>query len=106
MEHPKDYERRDTNSLFISIFAAVCIVSIVVSIFGLDFYFDYMKEKVQKEAEENQEVKALVDEDKDKQNEILEKGITVKKVDGGTTTSKKISEAMKEYSEKDQKERK
>lgn len=102
MEHPKDYERTDTNSLYISIFAIVCIVSIIVSIFFLDFYFDYVKEGViQGATDEKAEVNIL----KKEQNAILKNSITVE-TEKGATTTKPIDKAMKEFSEKDLKKRK
>ena len=104
MEHPEDYERTDTNSFYITIFAIVCIISVIGSIFVLDFYFDYVKQQVKDEAQPAEE-KAEINTLKKEQNAVLEGSITVDTEDGQKTT-KPISEAIKDYSEEDLKKRK
>ena len=103
MDHPKDYERNDTNNFYILLFAVICIVTVVVSIFVLDFYFEHVKSQVQEEANDNNSaVNQLID----KQTKELENGKFIKDPESGKESSQiKIDDSLKKYSEKDLKNR-
>jgi hypothetical protein len=104
MEHPPECERTDTNSLYIAIFAIVCIVSVISSIFVIDFYFDHVKAQVKKEgSDKNSKVNKL----KIEQNQTLDSGkmIINPETKAPDSSQSPIKNSINNYSEKDLKSR-